>query len=116
MSKIVLTIEGEDWADVGLQLAAMHEAINRPTPAQPLAVVPPQATETAPAPVSAPQPVSGGVQIVDGVPGECAKHKRPLKSGKFGWFCSAQDETGPKGYCTLTPGDIYNGVRIVAAA
>lgn len=73
------------------------------------------ATQT---PVTAPTPISTApsapVQIVDGPAGECPKHLRPWKDGKFGRFCSAKDESGPKGYCPLVPGDIWNGKRAAA--
>lgn len=35
--------------------------------------------------------------------GKCPKHNRPWKSGQYGWFCSAKDDSTEKGYCNLKP-------------
>jgi hypothetical protein len=32
----------------------------------------------------------------------CPQHEKPLKEGKFGYFCSAKDPQGKNGYCTFT--------------
>ena len=29
----------------------------------------------------------------------CPVHEKPLKQGKFGWFCSCKDPNGRNGYC-----------------
>jgi hypothetical protein len=68
-------------------------------------------------PASAPPMTAAGagqVPIVEGPPGQCPKHRRPWRAGKHGPYCSAQDETAANGYCTLTPGSIYNGTRAIA--
>lgn len=114
MSKISLTIVGDDMAEVGIQIAQLHEALNRPNGPAQLAVVPATAPDSAPAPVSTVPAATGTVQIVDGPPGQCPKHLRPWKEGKFGLFCSSKDETQDKGYCSLRPGDIFNGKRAAA--
>jgi hypothetical protein len=31
----------------------------------------------------------------------CPVHKRPLKQGQYGAYCSAKDDTQPCGYCSL---------------
>ena len=31
----------------------------------------------------------------------CPKHKKPLKEGKFGLYCSAKDDSTERGYCAL---------------
>ena len=35
--------------------------------------------------------------------GQCPKHRRAWKSGQYGWFCSAKDDSTEKGYCILKP-------------
>jgi hypothetical protein len=111
-----VTIEGESWGDV---IAQMEAFVGRPEPAvppvveqavqlltKPVAAVPdepPHVAETF-APFATPSEFWAV--------GQCPKHLRPWKDGKFGPFCSAKDESGPKGYCTLRPGDIWNGKNI----
>lgn len=36
----------------------------------------------------------------------CPIHERPLKQGKFGYFCSAKDERGKNGYCDFRAKDV----------
>jgi hypothetical protein len=36
-------------------------------------------------------------------PTKCPKHNRPWRSGQRGYYCSAKDETGAKGYCEQVP-------------
>jgi hypothetical protein len=108
VSKIVLTIEGEDWADVGLQLVAMYESLNRSGAA---ALVAPETPVAAPTPIQTPPAQNAAAEAVSGPVGQCPKHLRPWKDGQFGLFCSAKDETQPKGYCSLKPGDLYMGKR-----
>lgn len=32
---------------------------------------------------------------------ECPKHHKPMKNGKYGWYCTQKDEYGNKnGYCS----------------
>lgn len=32
---------------------------------------------------------------------ECPKHHKPMKNGKYGWYCTQKDEHGNKnGYCS----------------
>lgn len=31
----------------------------------------------------------------------CPKHKKPLKEGQYGLYCSAKDDTTERGYCSL---------------
>ena len=31
----------------------------------------------------------------------CPRHKKPLKEGKFGLYCSAKDDSTERGYCAL---------------
>jgi hypothetical protein len=113
VSKISLTIEGEDWADVGLQLVAMYESLNR-SGAAALTVVPPETPAAAPQPIQTPPVQNGATEAVSGPEGQCPKHLRPWKDGQFGKFCSSKDDTQPKGYCSLRPGDIWNGKRAAA--
>lgn len=59
-------------------------------------------------------PAAGPAGVHDATPGECPKHRRALKAGKYGWYCPSKDDSQTKGYCTLTPGDVWNGLRLVA--
>lgn len=34
---------------------------------------------------------------------QCPKHQRAWKSGQYGWYCTAKDDTTDRGYCTLKP-------------
>jgi hypothetical protein len=47
-------------------------------------------------------------------PGDCPKHKRPWKDGKYGPFCSAKDESTSKGFCEIKPGVTWNGKKVPA--
>lgn len=108
MSKVILTIEGDDLADVGLQVFGIWEALNRrPEPSTVPVAVPAQST--------APEPVPAATgAIPEGPRGQCPKHLKPWKEGSRGLFCSAKDESGFNGYCSLTPGDVYMGKRAAA--
>lgn len=35
--------------------------------------------------------------------GQCPRHRKAWKSGQYGWFCSAKDDSTEKGYCNLKP-------------
>lgn len=35
--------------------------------------------------------------------GECPKHHRAWKPGRYGYYCSAKDDSTEKGYCVLKP-------------
>ncbi len=35
----------------------------------------------------------------DGSAPVCPKHNRPMRSGKWGWYCSARDDSTDNGYC-----------------
>jgi hypothetical protein len=40
----------------------------------------------------------------DALPGGmCPKHNRAWKSGRYGWYCSARDDSEEKGYCKARP-------------
>lgn len=73
----------------------------------------PTPEEAAPANVHFPPfaGTQGGTQIEEWPQGKCPKHDREWKKGTYGLYCTAKDPTGPKGYCVLRPGDIYNGKR-----
>lgn len=78
----------------------------------------PATSTPAPTPISAPgastAPSSQAYVPSQGVrelwpAGECPKHHKPWKDGTYGQFCTAKDDSGPKGYCPLKPGDLFNG-------
>lgn len=51
----------------------------------------------------APDSMSGPMST-DSLPGGmCPKHNRAWKSGRYGWYCSARDDSEEKGYCTSRP-------------
>lgn len=45
-------------------------------------------------------PGPGGAAAVTG---GCPKHNRPWKSGQYGWYCSAKDDSEERGYCKQKP-------------
>lgn len=109
MNKVSVTIEGASWGEVVRQ---MEEFVGR-------------ADATPPVPINAHQPLieqepphvaetfKPFTPAAESWPvGQCPKHLRPWKQGNFGPYCTAKDETGPKGYCILKPGDIWNAKNI----
>lgn len=74
---------------------------------------------TAQAPRQAPPPAydAEGVPYPDDAPrsapsgDQCPKHARPWKSGQYGWYCSARDESEEKGYCKQRPSKEWAGAH-----
>ena len=60
-------------------------------------------------PPRAPAPVASGGDADDDAPpwpmvgDHCPKHDKAWRSGRYGWFCAAKDDTTESGYCTLRP-------------
>jgi hypothetical protein len=114
--------------------AAFEAAQNAPQPAgdaqvaTDTAAVPATPAQAVSAPVAAPQPAASNrrgaatatapaqppangaakpaqaYRPVTTDPAKCPKHNRPWRSGARGWYCSAKDDSGPRGYCELKPG------------
>lgn len=121
MNKVSVTIEGASWGEVVKQ---MEEFVGRAdyTPPQSItAALVADAHENAhnaePPHIAAPQEFKPFATPNEFWPaGDCPKHKRPWKQGNYGPYCTSKDESGPKGYCVLKPGDIWNGKNIPVAA
>lgn len=45
--------------------------------------------------------LAGSVYYNDAGEACCPQHERPLKEGRWGYYCSAKDERGKNGYCTF---------------
>jgi hypothetical protein len=51
--------------------------------------------------------------------GQCPRHNRDWLTGTRGLYCPAKADTPPnnrRGYCTLLPGQIWEGKRIPGVA
>ena len=106
MSKVSVTIEGASWGDVRDQMMQfVSVAYSEPVLLESQVVTVPAETFKPFPPAAESWPA-----------GQCPKHLRPWKDGKFGPYCSARDEAQPKGYCVLKPGDIWNGKNIPLVA
>jgi len=96
MGRVTLTIH-IDYPEGAEVVSSPSSAAPPPAPSpvlQNLQAAPSQALQ----PVGEPWPA-----------GECPKHHKPWKDGNYGPFCTAKDESQPKGYCVLSPGSIYEG-------
>lgn len=95
MSEIVIRISVPDGVAVTVEgPASLHAA---PAAA---AGLPPQGAAAGP--------------VVEGPQGQCPKHLKPWRAGNKGPYCSAKDPAGYNGYCSLKPGDVWNGQRAMA--
>jgi hypothetical protein len=45
--------------------------------------------------------LAGSVYYNDAGEACCPQHERPLKEGRYGYYCSAKDPNGKNGYCTF---------------
>ena len=116
-------------ADAHYQLADLFTQLAADTPAGhagagPVAAVSPAAApadtfEASPFDSDLPvmQPYAGDAEGSEAV---CPKHKLPYSDGKYGPFCKSLSDdpawTNRKGYCTLTPKNAAQYLRIKAAA
>lgn len=119
-------------ADIHLELAA--EAAGDGQPARPVAASP----SAAPATFSDGIPVEEPPVWQDEIPAEydvpkavepsgdqgsdaiCPKHRKPYKEGKFGPYCTSTSDdpawSNKRGYCSITPRNAAQYLRVKAAA
>ena len=86
-------------------LASIPEAVERLRAAGVLDLVQASRTTTTTAPAPAGQQRKPAERVEpaykpDGTPC-CPKHHKPLKTGQWGLFCPAKDDTTERGYCSL---------------
>lgn len=108
MSKVSITFEGTSWGELVDQMLQIVGRIDIDVPPDM------QSHKIDPAPPVEFKPFSPAAESWP--VGDCPKHKKPWKAGQFGPYCTARDDTGPKGYCVLKPGDIWNGKNIPLVA
>lgn len=119
MSKVSVTIEGATWGEVVDHMAAyISDYETRGIMAEHnLGAVAEELQRQQYANDAKDNPFKPFSPAAESWPvGDCPKHKKPWKAGQFGPYCTARDDTGPKGYCVLKPGDIWNGKNIPLVA
>jgi hypothetical protein len=94
----------DEWLNVGKQLRGLQHFDE-------LAQRLENAIKAAPQPAQRPQARQKtgeeGAIYYDGEGRACCPiHERPLKEGRWGWYCSAKDDTKPNGYCNFKTKDV----------